>query len=193
MMDFLARYFILHWCVWHYLCSPGRYHVTDLSKGAMRTEDANKDRQRRWERWWPSLAGEIELLSRHDRGTKIIAVGEKVERFLHGHNLRPALRILHYSPAAAGYRDEAIKGKEELFTAFAGSLTWDQIKPVAIQAMTEAGMPDSLQRIRLERLRKPLTLTQKKLAFTYKVAFEDFSRGSAGQAQEPNDSSRGGS
>jgi hypothetical protein len=164
--------FILHWCIREYLLGLCQtYHITDISKGAMRTKEANRDRVRRWERWWPSLAAEIALLRKPGGATKIIAVGEKVEQFLINKACRPRLQILHFSPSASGARKNAIVGYEEEFEQFAQSLTWGQICKAAIRAMTEAGVPKAMRQELLERLPPALNRSQKQLAFTYKRAF----------------------
>src|SRR5205823_5284840 len=45
--------FILHFCVRRYLCGAAeRYHITDLSKGAMLVERASLARSERYDRWF---------------------------------------------------------------------------------------------------------------------------------------------
>ena len=44
--------FILHFCIQQYLCEPTqRYHITDLSKGAMLVARAGVARTQRYDRW----------------------------------------------------------------------------------------------------------------------------------------------
>src|SRR4051812_6720269 len=55
--------FILHFCIKHYLCEgTGRYHVTDLSKGAMPIKRASIARSDRYERWYELLVEEVDLV-----------------------------------------------------------------------------------------------------------------------------------
>ena len=60
--------FILHFCASEYLCKgESTYHITDLSKGAMRVTDASSSpalRYERYKRWYPLLCEEIELMAR---------------------------------------------------------------------------------------------------------------------------------
>jgi hypothetical protein len=55
--------FILHFAASHYLCKPEEsYHVTDISKGAMVVKRAAKERWERYDRWYPLLLEELQLL-----------------------------------------------------------------------------------------------------------------------------------
>ncbi len=165
--------FILHWAAQQYLKRP--YHITDISKGAMRVKDANRDRGSRWERWWPSLAEEIALVSKPNGTTAIVAVGKTVTApFLREHRSPLALTILHYSPVAMKSRASAIEGHEQEFEAFAAWLAWERVvNEAVVPAMKEAGLPPSMQNEVIERLPKRLTPSQKKLAFAYQRAFSE--------------------
>lgn len=164
--------FILHWSVRRYLCGPGQtYHITDVSKGAMTVKEANRDRRQRWDRWWPSLAAEIELLSKSDGATKIVVVGKSVHRFLQRQGCRMDGTVLHYSPQAVRWRSKAVQGHDDAFAEFA-SLTLERVvSEAAMPAMTAAQVPDWMQRRTLERLPGYLSHSQKQLAFTYRRAF----------------------
>ena len=65
--------FILHCCMQQYLCAPTqRYHMTDLSKGAMLVERAGVARPQRYDRWYGLLVEELDLVAaigeeQHDR------------------------------------------------------------------------------------------------------------------------------
>jgi hypothetical protein len=55
---------ILHFAVRNYLCKNNqRYHITDLSKGAMLVRHADADRIERYKNWYPLLIEEIELVA----------------------------------------------------------------------------------------------------------------------------------
>ena len=59
------------------------YHITDLSKGAMRVTDASSSlalRYERYKRWYPLLCEEIKLVARPN--APIIPVGHVVRDFL---------------------------------------------------------------------------------------------------------------
>lgn len=61
--------FILHFCIKHYLCEPTQpYHITDLSKGAMLVERAGVARTQRYDRWYPLLEEELDLVATSGAG-----------------------------------------------------------------------------------------------------------------------------
>jgi hypothetical protein len=73
--------FILHFCARRYLCKPEeRYHITDLSKGAMLAKRAGLAREKRYDRWYQLLREEIDLVAYPN--ARIITVGEVVYRYL---------------------------------------------------------------------------------------------------------------
>src|SRR5712692_139045 len=72
---------ILHFCIRHYLWGPEeRYHITDLSKGAMHVGNANQDRFERYDRWYGLLKEEINLVA--TPSTRFVAVGNVVHCYL---------------------------------------------------------------------------------------------------------------
>jgi len=55
--------FILHYCAYSYFCDNDfRYYITDISKGAMTTNDARRFRQDRYRNRLPLLQHELRLL-----------------------------------------------------------------------------------------------------------------------------------
>ncbi len=102
-----------------FLCQSGEtYHLTDVSKGAMLVKVAARDRERRWEEWYPLLLKEIEIVGKP--GAPVIAIGRKVEAFLRKRDLKGRLlyHVPHYSyTAAAHFKREAEKDCEG-FKAF---------------------------------------------------------------------------
>ena len=89
--------FILHFCVRRYLCKSGeRYHITDLSKGAMLVDRAKPERSERYDRWYPLLEDEISLVATPDAA--IVAVGKVVYQYLQRQRFRrPLTGVIHYS------------------------------------------------------------------------------------------------
>src|SRR5450759_1165356 len=72
---------ILHFCVRRYLCEPEqRYHITDLSKGAMLVNRAGLARIQRYHKWYPLLLEELDLCATASAG--IVAVGNVVSQYL---------------------------------------------------------------------------------------------------------------
>jgi hypothetical protein len=73
--------FILHFCIQQYLCEPTqRYHITDLSKGAMLVERAGVARTQRYDRWYGLLVEELDLVA--TSGAGIFAVSNAVAQHL---------------------------------------------------------------------------------------------------------------
>src|SRR5437867_12283996 len=73
--------FILHFCIQQYLCEPTqRYHITDLSRGAMLVERAGVARTQRYDRWYGLLVEELDLVA--TSGAGIFAVGNAVAQHL---------------------------------------------------------------------------------------------------------------
>lgn len=151
--------------------------VTDISKGAMLVRDAKKDRERRWEAWYPSLLEEIKLLKKP--GTKIIAVGREVERFLGRKDfVRIDKRVCHFSIEARGCWKRLVLSKEDEFNAFCRLIDFDDILRVAEQAMIQAKMSEDMRKTILRNLPSQLSDVHKWLLFSCKIQFESFANGS---------------
>ena len=66
---FSTEDFIFHFCIRRYLCeSAERYHITDLSKGAMLVDRSGPARDERYDRWYPLLEDEINLVATPNAG-----------------------------------------------------------------------------------------------------------------------------
>src|SRR5712692_842590 len=81
--NFLNGYdpMILHFSIRRFLCkSDQRYHITDISKGAMLVELASNARNARYQRWYPLLKEEIDLLATDK--ARVFAVGKTDEDHL---------------------------------------------------------------------------------------------------------------
>lgn len=166
--------FILHFCARCYLCNSGeRYHVTDVSKGAMPVSRAGANRQGRYDRWYSLLQEEIDLVATSD--AHCYAVGKSVDEFLDERDFqRPFTYLLHYSPQAARARNKGIEGYEDRFETFRKTITADDVLRVAEQVLEASSVPARFQDEALSRLEeRGLTPSQKKLAFNYKLAFEE--------------------
>src|SRR5262249_44102498 len=89
--------FILHFCIQHYLCkNMQRYHITDLSKGAMLVKRAGLARIERYDRWFSLLLEELDLVA--VPGARVFAVGGDVAKYLERHTTqRQFTRVIHYS------------------------------------------------------------------------------------------------
>ena len=167
--------FLLHFCVKEYLCAGGEsYYLTDLSKGAMRTREARERREERYQRWYPLLKKELQLVAKPN--APIIAIGNDPHAFLSRQDLEPRLQgpILHYSQQAAGARDRIPRTHAERYSDFATSVGWDGIEETVRQVMGAGELQDYVEGTldRLSRGQK-LTESRKKLIFTYQVQFEE--------------------
>jgi hypothetical protein len=102
--------FILHFCIQQYLCAPTqRYHMTDLSKGAILVTRAGVARTRRYDRWYELLVEELDLVA--TPGAGIFAIGNAVARHLERRGFpSPFTKVIHYSGLAARARAAGIIG-----------------------------------------------------------------------------------
>jgi hypothetical protein len=169
---FSVEDFILHFCIRSYLCRPGEtYHLTDLTKGAMLVTRARKNREERYDRWYPLLLEELAIVAKPS--ARIYTIGGAVDEYLRGKRLdRPTARLLHYSGQAARYREKAVRGREWEFEHFSQTLRFDAILEVAEEVMLEAGLPSEMITQTMARLcRHKLTDSRKKLVYTYNVNF----------------------
>ena len=165
--------FILHFATSHYLCKSGeRYHITDISKGAMSVRRAGRARLERYNRWYPLLLEELHLVAAPNAG--IVAVGRDVAKHLTRRDFQqPFTRIIHYSGKAGPARNAAVVGREDSFQAFSHSLSLDEVLATAEAVLTAARVPAAFRDETMTRLmRRPLTTSRKKLMFSYKIAFE---------------------
>jgi len=180
--------FILHYSISHYLYRGDcHYHITDLSKGAMRVEQARREKpHERYKRWYPLLLKEIGIVSKEN--ARVFAIGRTVEQFLKTPPSpfpRPIRIIPHFSPLAARYVDQFIAKRvaDRVCKEFLGSFKNKEcerrliqhILKVAEDVMSQAGLCVELKDQTLSRLEKKTELTkfQKKLIFAYKLAFDE--------------------
>jgi hypothetical protein len=165
--------FILHFCVQRFLCdSAERYHMTDLSKGAMLVNRAGSARMQRYDRWYSLLEEEIALCAAPGAG--IVAVGGAVSQHLAQRGFkRPFIRVIHYSGQAASARTAGIRGREDAFQSFVDSVSLEDVVIIAAETLEAASVPPRMRDETLSRLmRSQLTTSRKQLIFNYKTAFE---------------------
>ena len=169
--------FILHFCASKYLCKgTPTYHITDLSKGAMRVSDASSSpalRYERYKRWYSLLCEEIELVARAN--APIIPVGHVVRDFLTVQKTSDLkAEILHYSQSAARHRPKMAKRHPEQFSAFKDTVGLSDIKNTVRRVIEGAELGPCEPEKTLKRLKRGsgLTKSRKQLMFTYKCQFE---------------------
>lgn len=163
--------FTFHYCIREYLRPNGEtYHLTDLSKGAMPTRLASKQRLERYERWYPLLKEELRLLSKQGDETRLIAAGKVVATFLKDKGLcRRVERVLHYARTAAGHVDKAIEPWREHFGCF--SPDEDAFRESIREVLKDADMDSYVGRRPEGGKPYNLTASRKKLMFYYKHRF----------------------
>jgi hypothetical protein len=164
---------ILHFCIRQYLCKPTqRYHITDLSKGAMLVERAGVARTQRYDRWYGLLLKELDLVA--TSGAGIFAVGNVVAEHLQRRAFpRPFTKVIHYSGVAARARAAGIVGREGGFEQFRSSVQLERLLATAEDVLIASAVPGSFRDETLARLaRSQLSESRQQLIFNYKLAFE---------------------
>jgi hypothetical protein len=164
---------ILHFCIREYLLAPTqRYHITDLSKGAMLGTRAGVARTQRYDRWYGLLLEELDLVA--TSGAGIFAVGTAVAHYLARRAFpRPFTKVIHYSGVAAGARATGLIGHEDRFAAFRGSVSLEDVLTTADAVLMAAAVPTSIRGETLAQLAKrQLSASWQQLIFNYKLAFE---------------------
>lgn len=172
---FSVEVIILHFCIRRYLCGPGeRYHITDLSKGAMLVDRAGLARVERYDRWYGLLQEEINLVATPN--ARIVAVGKVVADYLYLKRrsfARHFTPVIHYSSQAGRARGAGIVRHEESFKGFNGSVSLDDLVTTARHVLEAARVPAEIRDEALSQLEKSqLTPSRQKLIFNYKLAFE---------------------
>ena len=167
--------FILHHCIREYLCADGEtYYLTDLSKGAMPTALAEYDRMKRYDRWFPLLEKELEIVAKPN--PLVIAIGKSTGDFLRSKGLKGYSDdiVVHFSQQASSIWKKVAESNQELFDGFVPTVSPRVIKRTVEQVLKEADM-DSFLDETLKRLTvgAGLTESRKQLMFTYKVQFGD--------------------
>ena len=164
---------ILHFCIRRYLCRLAeRYHITDFSKGAMLVDRAGLARVQRYDRWYPLLQEEIDLVATPRAG--IVAVGNTVaEQLARQGFARPFTKVIHYSGLAGRARSAGIAGREDRFEAFRSSVSREDLVTTAGDVLSAARVPVAIrEEIMAQLSRSPLSTSRQQLIFNYKIAFE---------------------
>jgi len=148
--------FLLHFSIRRYLCKPNeRYHITDWSKGAMSVERAGVDRTQRYDRWYPLLVEEVDLVVLPD--ARVFAVGKEVDRHLARREFpRHVTSLIHYSPLAGAARAAGIVGYEDAFERFRGSVSLEDVLVVA-EDVLNVSVPAKVRDETLARLARQQT------------------------------------
>jgi hypothetical protein len=165
--------FILHFCIQQYLCEPSqRYHITDMSKGAMLVERADVTRTQRYDRWYGLLLEELDLVA--TSGAAIFTIGNAVAQHLEKRAFpRPYTKLIHYSGLAGRARAARIVGHEDSFEKFRKSVSLKHLLATAEDVLLASAVPASFRDETVSRLKKSqLSASRQKLIFSYRLAFE---------------------
>ena len=163
---------ILHYAIRNYLCQDNqRYHITDLSKGAMLVKDADNNRIKRYENWYPLLLDEMNLVA--STNVKVFAVGSHVAKFLQKQQFPYFTQLIHYSSQAASHWDRVVQEHGEDFQRFQDTVTYEDFLNNAKAVIESSKVPLVISEWVLEKLcRSNLTLSRRKLMFNYKLIFD---------------------
>ena len=93
----------LHYSIDEFLCvGTGNYYLTDLAKGAMLVGSNGTKESGKFERWYPLLLQELELVAKPE--AKIIGFGKDVDGFLRKQKLPGYVgSVTHYSKNALSH------------------------------------------------------------------------------------------
>lgn len=165
--------FLLHHSIRNYLCCGNEsYYLTDLSKGSMPVKMAGVRRWERYERWYPLLEQEIELVAK--QCAPIIPIGNYVWNFLKAQGIKNLQdQVLHYSQSAGHARKKKPALRPDEYQKFKETVCWGDIENTVRQVLNDAGMAEHIDGC-LERFGRgaKLTPSRRKLMFTYKVQFK---------------------
>jgi len=164
---------IMHYAIRNYLCKNNqRYHITDLSKGAMLVRDADANRIARYLNWYPLLLEEINLVA--SANVRVFAVGTHVARFLERQNFSWEFTpLIHYSGNAVNHWNRVVQEHEEDFKLFQVTVTHQDFLDNAKDVIESSRVPSVISEQALGRLRRGnLTLSRRKLLFNYKLNFD---------------------
>lgn len=196
--SFSIEDFILHYCIRKFLCQSEKkegitYYLTDLAKGALKIQEAGKNRNLRYAKWFPLLIGELKSIS--CMGTQFIAVGKTVYDFLRENQFLKYVSlpnyqltlfsILHYSRTASRYRVKCedtpgnnhiydvkkISHKDNCEQAGICSITIRDIIETAWNVLIDSGIKKVLALKIINRINKPLTANDNNLIHTYYIQF----------------------
>ena len=138
----------------------------------MSVKQAKKDHWAKWNRWYPLLKEELELVA--NCGAPVISIGKQVERFLNAKGLKNHVgSIVHYSAANGRAQKTAAEQQREAYRAFRCTVGFEDIEAAVCNVLRDEPNAPSIER-KLEQLQLSSGFTEhtKKLVFSYKVCFE---------------------
>lgn len=170
-----AEDFCLHYSITNFLSDS--YYVTDISKAAMTTANANKIRDEIYPECIGLLKEEIKEMSKPR--CQVYFIGQKVEQWLSGE--MNGKYILHYSGNASNKRNEKAKEYPEEYNDFSGKLRETDFLEFIDGKLMNSGIGMAIakeifgkffKKIKLQP-NSVLTDSRKKLIFTYYKEFNN--------------------
>lgn len=168
---------VFHYSISNFLSSS--YYVTDISKIAMKVNNANEFRKAIYPQWLAHLTEEIYLFAETD--FKVFFVGKQAEMWTRGYfeEKNIAGTIAHFSILAASKRIHIANQHPEEYAHFIADIAPDEI---SVNAFTKTLLESSLCNLeliseiytRISAHGSYMSETRKKLAFAYYMAFMNF-------------------
>ena len=144
-----------------------------------RSRERGVDRARRYDKWYPLLLEEVDLVATSD--APVFAVGKDVAWHLRRLGFpRHVTRVIHYSPLGSAARASGIIGHEDDFEEFRASVSLDLVLATAREVLNESVPPSVRDETLAQLSRKQMTVSRQRLIFNYKLAFEATRGGSMG-------------
>ncbi|MCF7887668.1 MAG: hypothetical protein K9L76_00160 [Candidatus Omnitrophica bacterium] len=165
--------FIFHYCISEYLSRS--YFITDISKVAMKVENANLWRDEIYPKWIEFLREEIKIVGKNN--CKVIFVGESVRNFLETRlqECNVLKTILHYSGQAGRQRKELPQKYPKEFQEFKEHLSSGMILNFAEYFLKQNDIPLKIRQWILRKLNNSdvkLSESRRALMFTYYKEFQ---------------------
>lgn len=164
--------FLLHFAINNYLSS--KYHITDVSKLAMKIKDAGDVRDVMYDHWLPYLESEIDVLS--SKSCKIISIGAKPSNELKKiFTTRYIYKIIHFSGAARGAREKYYERNIPRFSQFISEFNKEEVlifsETFLKKKITNITVQDFIYKSGFMNLVN-INDSDLKLLFSYKMEFE---------------------
>ena len=184
---------VLHFCAYKYLCSESmNYYITDISKGAMTSDDARKEKTQRYKRWRSLLEDEIDLVSENQQ-TRIVAIGTGgypsriIEGKRAGMGKTVSCKILHYSDNNTPRFREEVRSSPDghrLYESFKKTFDHQHFLEFFREQILSPNISRETQKLAEEfygfnpfvSLRKQISDSQLMRAFVYKREFDQLHR-----------------
>ena len=140
--------YLFNHCVREYLCQGNEtYHLTDLAKGALSVKRAKINAEAKYERWYPLLEKELQLVWKPGK-TRIIAVGRTPQSFLRDKRLCERLdRVLHYNPQGVGWAKRKSRQWEDEFEDFDRGIRGEEFEESVRALLKDVESPERIDEI----------------------------------------------